>query len=239
MAGPSAQPKQPCSPDACSFAHHQRQGRSISCDDPRVNDFVMRAQQLLEENQYLTLATSDASGRPWSSTVWYTAWQRSRSEEWLAVEFIWLSRPDALHSKNLLQRPEVGISIFNSAQPAGTGDGLQFAASRRACPVCAIGRSGCSVLEGFLGSRRRGMDARPSRRASTTTPLPRADRIGVHPRQRHQGRASSRLSHHQGRPVNASVADAATRPSRSSGGQPDARSSATCSIASGPGHNSA
>ena len=100
---------------------------------PRVNDIVVRAQELLEENQYLTLATSDANGRPWSSTVWYTAWQRSRSEQWLAVEFIWLSRPEALHSRNLLQRPEVGISIFNSAQPAGTGDGLQFAA--RAEPV--------------------------------------------------------------------------------------------------------
>ena len=107
--------------------------RSISCDHPGVNEIVVRARKLLEENQYLTLATSDTTGRPWSSTVWYTAWQRSRSGEMLAVEFIWLSRPEALHSRNLLQRPEVGISIFNSAQPAGTGDGLQFAA--RAEPV--------------------------------------------------------------------------------------------------------
>lgn len=95
----------------------------------------MRAQKLLEQNQYLTLATADESGRPWSSTVWYTAWQRSRSEEWLAVEFIWLSRPEALHSRNLLQRPELGISIFNSAQPAGTGDGLQFAARAELVPT--------------------------------------------------------------------------------------------------------
>jgi len=106
----------------------------MSCDDARVNELVKRAHQLLEENQYLTLATSDATGRPWSSTVWYTAWQCSRSEERLTVEFIWLSRPDARHSKNLLQRPEVGISIFNSAQPAGTGDGLQFAARAELVP---------------------------------------------------------------------------------------------------------
>ena len=106
----------------------------MSCDDARVNELVKRAHQLLDENQYLTLATSDANGRPWSSTVWYTAWQRSLSEERLTVEFIWLSRPEARHSQNLLQRPDVGISIFNSAQPAGTGDGLQFAARAELVP---------------------------------------------------------------------------------------------------------
>jgi uncharacterized protein YhbP (UPF0306 family) len=101
-----------------------------------VNEIVARAQELLKENQYLTLATADTNGKPWSSTVWYTSRQPSRSEERLAVEFIWLSRPEALHSRNLLQRPEVGISIFNSVQPAGTGDGLQFAA--RAQPVPSV-----------------------------------------------------------------------------------------------------
>jgi hypothetical protein len=98
-----------------------------------VTENAARALQLLHENQYLTLATADPSGRPWSSTVWYTAWRPSRSDDRLSVCFIWLSRPEAQHSMNLVQRPEVGISIFDSAQPAGTGDGLQFAA--RAEPV--------------------------------------------------------------------------------------------------------
>lgn len=99
-----------------------------------ANERVSLARKLLEENQYLTLATADASGRPWSSTVWYTAWQRTASPQRLAVEFIWLSRPEAQHSINLLQRPEVGISIFNSTQPAGTGDGLQFGARAERVP---------------------------------------------------------------------------------------------------------
>lgn len=99
-----------------------------------ATQLVSRAQTLLEENQYLTLATADVSGRPWSSTVWYTAVQRSRSPQALAVEFIWLSSPEAQHSRNLLQRPEVGMSIFNSAQPAGTGDGLQCAARAERVP---------------------------------------------------------------------------------------------------------
>lgn len=117
-----------------------------------MNELVKRAQQLLEENQYLTLATADASGRPWSSTVWYTAWQRSRSEEWLAVEFIWLSRPDARHSKNLLQRPEVGISIFNSAQPAGTGDGLQFAARAGLVPSVQLDEAAATFSTASLAA---------------------------------------------------------------------------------------
>ncbi|MBA2954723.1 pyridoxamine 5'-phosphate oxidase family protein [Nocardioides sp. CGMCC 1.13656] len=103
-----------------------------------MDDLVARAHALLEENQYLTLATADASGRPWSTTVWYTAWQRSRSSTRLAVELVWLSRPEALHSRNLTQRPEVGISIFNSAQPAGTGDGLQFAAHAELVPSALL-----------------------------------------------------------------------------------------------------
>ena len=99
-----------------------------------ATQLVARARELLENNQYLTLATADPSGRPWAATVWYTARLRSRSPQRLALELIWLSRPDAQHSKNLVQRPEVGISIFNSTQPAGTGDGLQFAALAERVP---------------------------------------------------------------------------------------------------------
>lgn len=99
-----------------------------------MDELVRRAQRLIEENQYLTLATADLKGRPWCSTVWYAAWQRSSSPHRLAVQFIWLSLPDALHSRNLSDRPEVGISIFDSAQPAGTGDGLQFGALAERAP---------------------------------------------------------------------------------------------------------
>ena len=110
----------------------------LDCKDAPVDELVERAHQLLTENQYLTLATADAEGRPWSSTVWYAARHPSRSPDGLSVEFIWLSRPDALHSRNLLQRPEVGISIFDSTQPAGTGDGLQLAALAGPVPSAGL-----------------------------------------------------------------------------------------------------
>lgn len=91
-----------------------------------MSDLVERAQRLLEANQYLTLATADSSGRPWSSTVWYAAWQSDRADDSWALELVWLSMPEARHSQNIESRPEVGISIFDSSQPAGTGDGLQL-----------------------------------------------------------------------------------------------------------------
>jgi uncharacterized protein YhbP (UPF0306 family) len=103
-----------------------------------MDDRVLRAQRLVEENQYLTLATADPSGKPWCSTVWYAVRQRASSPDRLAVELIWLSLPEALHSRNLLARPEVGISIFDSTQPAGTGDGLQFDAVAQGVPSAEL-----------------------------------------------------------------------------------------------------
>ncbi|GAA1477141.1 hypothetical protein GCM10009623_15870 [Nocardioides aestuarii] len=99
-----------------------------------VRELVERAQRLLEANQYLTLATADASGRPWSSTVWYAAWQPAPSADAWSLELVWLSLPAAQHSQNLEARPDVGISIFDSGQPAGTGDGLQLAARAELVP---------------------------------------------------------------------------------------------------------
>lgn len=107
---------------------------------------------MLQGNQYLTLATADVRGRPWSSTVWYTASQRSRSSAELDVELIWLSRPDAQHSRNLLQRPEVGISIFNSTQPAGSGDGLQFAALAEPVPSSRLDEAAAAFSEASLAA---------------------------------------------------------------------------------------
>jgi predicted pyridoxine 5'-phosphate oxidase superfamily flavin-nucleotide-binding protein len=32
------------------------------------------AHAILEANQYLTLATADAAGRPWATPVWFARW---------------------------------------------------------------------------------------------------------------------------------------------------------------------
>jgi hypothetical protein len=76
-------------------------------------DLAAAARAILDANLYMTLATADADGRPWPAPVYY-ALRGYR-------ELIWLSSPDTAHSRNLSVRPEVGIVVFDSRTPIGTG----------------------------------------------------------------------------------------------------------------------
>jgi len=78
------------------------------------------ARDIVEASLYMVLATADADGRPWSSPV-YFAHLGCR-------EFFWVSSPDALHSRNIAVRPEVGISVFDSSVPIGKGQGVYMSA---------------------------------------------------------------------------------------------------------------
>ena len=64
------------------------------------------ATAIIDANAYMTLATADADGTPWASPVWFAAEGYRR--------FLWVSRPDARHSRNVAARSEVGIVIFDS-----------------------------------------------------------------------------------------------------------------------------
>jgi pyridoxine/pyridoxamine 5'-phosphate oxidase len=63
-------------------------------------------ESIVEANSFLTLATADADGRPWSSPVWFA--HRDFHE------FLWISDPHARHSLNVAVRPEVALTIFDS-----------------------------------------------------------------------------------------------------------------------------
>jgi nitroimidazol reductase NimA-like FMN-containing flavoprotein (pyridoxamine 5'-phosphate oxidase superfamily) len=78
------------------------------------------AKAIVDANSYLTLGTADAVGTPWASPVWY-AHASYR-------EYFWVSRPGARHSQNIAVRPEVGIVIFDSTVPIGTGKAVYMAA---------------------------------------------------------------------------------------------------------------
>src|SRR6185437_6613093 len=67
---------------------------------------VEMGRSIVDGSWYLTLATADASGKPWASPVWF-AHDGYR-------EFVWASKPDARHSTNIAVRPQVGIVIFDS-----------------------------------------------------------------------------------------------------------------------------
>jgi hypothetical protein len=75
---------------------------------------------MIEANRYLVLATADATGRPWSSPVYFAHIG--------FTEFFWVSSPDATHSRNIAVRPEVGIVVFDSQVAIGTGQGVYMSA---------------------------------------------------------------------------------------------------------------
>ena len=78
------------------------------------------ARAIVDGNSYMTLGTADADGLPWASPVWYAPASYR--------ELFWVSKPGARHSQNILVRPEVGIVIFDSTVPIGTGTAVYMTA---------------------------------------------------------------------------------------------------------------
>jgi nitroimidazol reductase NimA-like FMN-containing flavoprotein (pyridoxamine 5'-phosphate oxidase superfamily) len=75
---------------------------------------------------YLTLATADEHGSPWSTPVWFASAD--------LVDFYWVSSPQARHSVNVAQRPDVALSVFDSHQAPGTGVGVYVRATAAQVP---------------------------------------------------------------------------------------------------------
>jgi nitroimidazol reductase NimA-like FMN-containing flavoprotein (pyridoxamine 5'-phosphate oxidase superfamily) len=69
-------------------------------------DLAEHARVLLDANRYLTLGTVGLDGRPWASPVYFA----SDGER----AFYWLSATGARHSRNLAERPQVSIVVFDS-----------------------------------------------------------------------------------------------------------------------------
>src|SRR5215475_3138798 len=69
-------------------------------------DLTAHAFAIIDANVYLTLGTADSDGHPWTSPVFFA--------DAGIREFYWISETDAQHSRNLAQRPDVSIVIFDS-----------------------------------------------------------------------------------------------------------------------------
>jgi hypothetical protein len=78
------------------------------------------AKTIIDSNLYMTLGTADEAGRPWASPVYYAPGGYT--------EFLWVSAPEATHSRNLVARPQLGIVIFDSRTPINTGQGVYMSA---------------------------------------------------------------------------------------------------------------
>jgi nitroimidazol reductase NimA-like FMN-containing flavoprotein (pyridoxamine 5'-phosphate oxidase superfamily) len=85
------------------------------------------ARKIIDESLYMVVATSDSSGQPWASPVYFASSGYR--------DFFWISQPDATHSVNLRDRREVGIVIFDSSQKIGTGEGVYVLGVARELPA--------------------------------------------------------------------------------------------------------
>ena len=81
-------------------------------------DLEAIARSIVDSNAFMALGTADGGGTPWVSPVWYAPVSYR--------EYVWVSRPGARHSRNIAERPEVAITIYDSHRP-GTWAALYMA----------------------------------------------------------------------------------------------------------------
>ena len=72
-------------------------------------DLAEIARSIVDTNRFMALGTADRSGTPWVSPVWYASLSYR--------EYVWVSRPGTRHSRNLAERPQVAIAIYDSHRP--------------------------------------------------------------------------------------------------------------------------
>lgn len=76
------------------------------------------AQKIIEQNEYLTLATMNDEGKPWVCILAY-CFDKDFS-------FYFVSLPSSQHARHFTKNNGVSLSIFDSHQEFGTGIGLQI-----------------------------------------------------------------------------------------------------------------
>jgi pyridoxine/pyridoxamine 5'-phosphate oxidase len=92
--------------DGDPMATRNLSGANAATED---RELAAVARQVIDANRYLVLATADQHGVPWASPIWYAhAGYR---------EFLWVSDPQARHSRSIEVRPQVSIVIFDSSVP--------------------------------------------------------------------------------------------------------------------------
>jgi hypothetical protein len=100
--------------------------------DVEEDDDLATARAIVDANLYMTLATADAAGRPWPTPVYFAPASYR--------ELVWVSQPDARHSRNIAARPDVGIVVFDSQAPIGTGRAVYMTARAGLVPAADLDR---------------------------------------------------------------------------------------------------
>lgn len=82
----------------------------------KQNDLNDLARQIIQENCYLTLGTTDGKA-PWVAPVYYGVDEK--------FNFYFISQMNTLHIRHAMKNNSVAFAIFDSHQKEGTGNGVQ------------------------------------------------------------------------------------------------------------------
>jgi nitroimidazol reductase NimA-like FMN-containing flavoprotein (pyridoxamine 5'-phosphate oxidase superfamily) len=139
--------------------------------DPALQEM---ARQVLEDNRYLVLGTTEDDGTARVSPVYFThAGYRT---------LYWVSSPDAQHSHNLTGTPRVAIVVFDSSRPPAQTEAVYVDATAEQVPDAELATE-CDVAFAAVGGGARAFE--PGE-LSGTAPLrlyrARVTRLAVHVR---------------------------------------------------------
>jgi uncharacterized protein YhbP (UPF0306 family) len=77
--------------------------------------------RLLALHRYLVLGTVDPTGTPWVTPLFFAPDGTDR--------VLWVSSPDSRHSRNIVHRPAVAITLFDTQAPIGKAEAAYFEAT--------------------------------------------------------------------------------------------------------------
>jgi general stress protein 26 len=87
---------------------------------------VALAKHLIDSNRYMILGTVDPDGRPRVSPLYF-------APDGYSLVY-WVSSLESHHSRNLADRPEVSMVIFDSAAEIGSGEAVYLIAHAEVVP---------------------------------------------------------------------------------------------------------
>ncbi len=81
-----------------------------------VQELISKAQKVINDVLYITIATCDKNSQPWNSPL-YSAFDKN-------YNFYWASWKENQHSKNIAENEKVFVVIYDSTVPESTGFGV-------------------------------------------------------------------------------------------------------------------
>src|SRR3989338_1603706 len=84
---------------------------------------IKHAAEIIKKIEYINIASITPEGLPWNTPV-YTAFDKD-------LNFYWFSWKKNQHSINVINNPNVFVTIYDSTVPAGTGTGIYFEGGAR------------------------------------------------------------------------------------------------------------